>query len=82
MLPKAMTVKMLRGLSYTAKIRLRQWIWIFWSMRLKLFGASLAFVIFLRISLFFWFVSLPPEEPSFICSFGKGEYHVLCVILD
>jgi len=73
MLQRAMTVKMLRGISYTAKIRLRHWIFLLWSIRTKLFGASLGLVIFVRIFLFFWFITLPPAEPSFICSFGKGR---------
>merc|ERR1719350_2492413 len=68
-----MTLKMLRRISYTAKIRLRQWIFIFWSMRTKVFGSFLAFVIFIRVFLFLWFVTLPPNEPSFLCSFGKGR---------
>ena len=73
MLQRIMTVKMLRGISYTAKIRLRHWGYLLWSIRTKLFGASLGLVIFVRIFLFFWFVTLPPAEPSFICSFGKGN---------
>ena len=69
-----MTLKMLKRISYTAKIRLRKWIFIFWSMRTKVFGAFLAFVIFIRVFLFLWFVTLPPNEPSFLCSFGKGKF--------
>eukprot|EP00092_Neocalanus_flemingeri_P034291 GFUD01037291.1.p1 GENE.GFUD01037291.1~~GFUD01037291.1.p1 ORF type:complete len:422 (-),score=59.72 GFUD01037291.1:46-1311(-) len=73
MIKRTLTLKMLRGISYTAKIRLRQWIWILWAMKKKLFGLVFTFLFLARVCLFFWFVSLPPEGASLLCSFGKGR---------
>ena len=69
---RAMRLRLIRGSAYTAKVKLRLWLWLLWNERFRLLGAMTAFIVLIRAFLYFWFVSLPPKEATFLCSFGKG----------
>ena len=73
MLRRSFNLYLLRRSPYITKTRIRHHVWLLWSNRSKIFLALLISVGLLRTFLFFWFVNLPPEEPTFLCSFGKGQ---------
>jgi len=58
---------------HLVRATLRRWVSAGWLLRFRILAATVALLLITRLVLYLWYLDLPADHPSILCSFGEGR---------
>jgi len=58
---------------HLVRATIRRWAYTGWLLRFRILASTLVLFLTTRLALYLWYLDLPADHPSILCSFGEGR---------